>query len=136
MKAFSPYFSELGALKVYDEKTAKAGTFYRQRRRWLASQHSILKKGLRDLPHAILHRHTDYCNKIVQWLIAVNAFQEYDRILQAALKVKKSVLFLLALGPTATILAYDLCKAGVQAIDIGRVDVEYEWFCMKTTRKR
>lgn len=66
---------------------------------------------------------------------AVNAFREYDRILQAALKVEKSALFLLALGPTATVLAYDLCKAGIQAIDIGHVDVEYEWFCMKTTRK-
>lgn len=63
------YIDYLNHVKVYDEKTAKAGTFYRQRRRWLASQHSILKKGLRDLPHAILHRQTDYCNKIVQWLI-------------------------------------------------------------------
>lgn len=37
-------------------------------------------------------------------------------------------MFLLALGPTATVLAYDLCKIGFQAIDIGHLDIEYEWF--------
>ena len=37
-------------------------------------------------------------------------------------------LFLVALGPTATVLAYDLTKHGAQAIDIGHLDIEYEWF--------
>ena len=37
-------------------------------------------------------------------------------------------MFLLALGPTATVLAYDLCRQGFQAIDVGHVDLEYEWF--------
>ena len=40
----------------------------------------------------------------------------------------KDKLFLLALGPTATVLAYDLCKMGYQAVDIGHIDLEYEWF--------
>ena len=40
------------------------------------------------------------------------------------------MLFLIALGPTATVLAYDLFKAGYQAIDIGHVDIEYEWWRM------
>lgn len=39
------------------------------------------------------------------------------------------------MGPTATILAYDLHKAGYQAVDIGHVDVEYEWWRMGATRK-
>lgn len=59
---------------------------------------------------------------------AENAFREYDRILQECLRQPKGRLFLLALGPTATVLAYDLCKAGYQAIDIGHLDLEYEWF--------
>ena len=42
---------------------------------------------------------------------------------------------MIALGPTATILAYDLAKAGYQALDIGHVDVEYEWFKMGATSK-
>ena len=45
------------------------------------------------------------------------------------------MLFLIALGPTATALAYDLFKAGYQAIDIGHVDVEYEWWRMGARRK-
>lgn len=59
---------------------------------------------------------------------AENAFREYDKILKKCLCFDKDKLFLLALGPTATVLAYDLCKAGYQAIDIGHLDLEYEWF--------
>ena len=40
----------------------------------------------------------------------------------------KDCLVLCALGPTATVLVKDLCDAGYQAIDIGHLDIEYEWF--------
>ena len=56
------------------------------------------------------------------------AFSAYDRILEEALKIKKDALFLIALGPTATVLTYDLCKAGYRAIDIGHLDICYELF--------
>lgn len=60
---------------------------------------------------------------------SVNAFDNYDVILSTALKyAEKDILFLIALGPTAGILAYDLTLAGYQAIDIGHADLEYEWF--------
>ena len=59
---------------------------------------------------------------------AENAFEKYEVILDACMKQSKENLFLLALGPAATVLAYDLCKAGYQAIDIGHLDLEYEWF--------
>jgi len=65
----------------------------------------------------------------------VNAFGKYDLILNKALEQDKSVLFLLALGPTATVLAYDLHKQGYQAIDVGHVDIEYEWYRMGATHK-
>ena len=35
---------------------------------------------------------------------------------------------LLALGPVATVMAYDLAKSGRKAVDIGHLDLEYEWF--------
>ena len=57
-----------------------------------------------------------------------NAYSKYEDILNCCLKMEKHELFLLALGPTATVLAYDLAKAGYQAIDIGHFDIEYEWF--------
>ena len=56
------------------------------------------------------------------------AFSAYDRILDEALKIEKDALFLMALGPTATVLAYDLCKAGYRALDIGHLDICYELF--------
>lgn len=66
---------------------------------------------------------------------ATNAFDRYDEILNRACQLEKDTLILIALGPTATILAYDLAKAGYQALDIGHVDVEYEWFRMGATSK-
>jgi len=56
------------------------------------------------------------------------AFSAYDRILEEALKIEKDALFLVALGPTATVLTHDLCKAGYRAIDIGHLDILYELF--------
>ena len=64
-----------------------------------------------------------------------NAFDIYDKILNEALKIDKNKLVMLALGPTATVLSYDLAKAGYQAVDIGHVDIEYEWFLRKATTK-
>lgn len=59
---------------------------------------------------------------------AEDAFSQYDKLLDCCLRQPKDRLFLLALGPTATVLAYDLYKAGYQAVDVGHVDLEYEWF--------
>lgn len=64
-----------------------------------------------------------------------NAFERYDEIFGKALEQDKGVLFLIALGPTATVLAYDLFLKGYQAIDVGHVDIEYEWYRMKAKRK-
>lgn len=64
-----------------------------------------------------------------------NAFDEYEKIFQEILKYGKNKMIILALGPTATVLAYDLYKSGYRAIDIGHVDIEYEWFLRKATGK-
>lgn len=64
-----------------------------------------------------------------------NAFDEYDEIFEKILEYGKNKLILLALGPTATVLAYDLYKVGYRAIDIGHVDIEYEWFLRQVTEK-
>lgn len=61
-----------------------------------------------------------------------NAFDQYDSILCEALKQPKEMLILIALGPTASVLAYDLAVNGFQALDIGHIDIEYEWYKMGT----
>ena len=58
---------------------------------------------------------------------AEHAFDRYEDILNEALKQDKERLVLIAMGATATVLAYDLAKAGYQALDIGHIDMEYEW---------
>lgn len=64
-----------------------------------------------------------------------DAFNKYDEILSEAKKIDKEKLILIALGPTATVLAYDLHLNGYQAIDIGHIDIEYEWFLRKSKEK-
>ena len=66
---------------------------------------------------------------------AENAFNVYNKIFAEAKKFDKSFLILLALGPTSTVLVYDLYNLGYQAIDIGHIDIEYEWFLRNATKK-
>lgn len=65
-----------------------------------------------------------------------NAFSKYHSILETTKRHNsKDALFLISLGPTASILAYDLAVLGYQAIDIGHLDIEYEWFIKKAKKK-
>ncbi len=66
---------------------------------------------------------------------AENAFAKYDEILQSAKQHGDNALVLIALGMTATVLAYDLAAAGYWAIDIGHIDIEYAWFLSKQTER-
>lgn len=67
---------------------------------------------------------------------AVNAFEKYNEILKSIqANALSDDLILIALGQTASVLAYDLYKLGYQAVDIGHIDVEYEWMEMGATKK-
>ena len=63
-----------------------------------------------------------------------NSFDVYNKILNSVLKLDKKNLILISLGPTATVLAYDLSKKGYQAIDIGHTDLEYELLLRNETK--
>ena len=84
----------------------------------------------------------EFANKAVKRWLAISGvktlfiapgspFDKYDEILSAFNDISRDKLVLAALGPTATVLAYDLCNEGYQAIDIGHLDLEYEWFLRK-----
>ncbi|MDE5412674.1 SP_1767 family glycosyltransferase [Alkalihalobacterium chitinilyticum] len=66
---------------------------------------------------------------------AESAFSKYQDIVTEVKKQSREDLILISLGPTATVLAYDLAKSGFQAIDIGHIDIEYEWFLQGTNDK-
>ncbi len=56
------------------------------------------------------------------------AFARYDDLLTEAKKFDGSRLFIIALGPTGSLLAADLSALGYRALDLGNIDIEYEWF--------
>ena len=72
-----------------------------------------------------------------------DAWSKYDEILSTikeTIPIEKNSsnnppLIICALGMTATILAYDLANLGYQAIDLGHIDIEYEWLRMHATSK-
>ena len=64
-----------------------------------------------------------------------NAFDVYGELVSTVISLHSDELVLIALGPTATVLAADLAYQGIQALDIGHVDIEYEWFLQKATNK-
>ena len=62
---------------------------------------------------------------------AKNAFEKYDQIKKAVLyHADADTLVLISLGPTATVLSADIASEGIQAIDIGQLDNEYDWYRM------
>lgn len=66
---------------------------------------------------------------------AIGAFRVYEEIKNEIIKRASDRVVLLALGPTATILAADLAHSGIWAIDIGHLDIEYEWYKMAAQDK-
>lgn len=62
---------------------------------------------------------------------ATDAFDKYDEMYKCITKlVPKTKLIILCYGMCATALAYDLAKIGYQAVDLGHLDIEYEWMRM------
>lgn len=65
-----------------------------------------------------------------------NAWDKYDHIFTSVKGIAcKDDLICVSLGPTATVLAYDLYKEGLQTIDIGQLDNEYDWYCKKAKHR-
>lgn len=64
-----------------------------------------------------------------------NAYDSLDKILAACEKLPKDRLILLSVGVTAKFLAEALFLKGYRVIDIGNLDIEYEWYLRKETTK-
>ncbi len=63
---FVDYFDNI---KVFSEKTRRAEDFSRQRRRWIHSHFATIFRNIRYLPGAIITRHYDLMDKIIQWML-------------------------------------------------------------------
>ena len=60
------YFEDI---HVYDEKTRDMKELNMQRSRWIYTQLHAMVSNLRFLPTALLNRHYDHVDKIVQWML-------------------------------------------------------------------
>ena len=61
----------------------------------------------------------------MMWSSPTNGFDDLDRIVADVLAGPRSDLYLLSLGPAATVLARRLADVGVRAIDIGHISDSY-----------
>lgn len=66
---------------------------------------------------------------------ATNAYSRLQDIMRACSQLDSDALYLLALGPAAKPLVISLMRSGRRAIDIGHLDVEYEWFLRASHEK-
>lgn len=75
------------------------------------------------------------CNSIKRIICpAEDSFNQYDTILAKLKQEPKDTVILTVLGPTATLLAYDLASEGYQALDIGHLDTEYELYIRNSNK--
>ena len=63
------YVDYFDKILVYGEKARQAEEFNRQHRNWILTQWRAVLRNLRYLPHAILQRHYDMIDKLLQWMI-------------------------------------------------------------------
>lgn len=57
-----------------------------------------------------------------------NAYSKKSAILEAIYNQMDVDLIIISLGPTAKVLVQDLSKNSKWALDLGHLDIEYEWF--------
>lgn len=53
-----------------------------------------------------------------------------DQLLEEARKQPEDTIFIVALGPAAKIIAYELSNQ-FKTLDLGHLDIEYEWYLRK-----
>lgn len=66
---------------------------------------------------------------------ASGAYAKIEDIFSACKKCSPKKLFLISMGSTAKILAERLFLEGYRVLDIGNMDMEYEWYLMKARGK-
>ena len=64
------------------------------------------------------------------------AWEKYEEILAVCKKQSPDRLILISLGTAGKVLAVDLHRLGYRSIDIGNLDMEYEWFLGGDIEKR
>lgn len=127
---FDRYYGNLNITRpylIYKDKSRCGHIFNRMKEIWKDKDIIIIEGEYSKL--GIGNNLFDNAKSVKRLLCpSQNAWASYDEIKKAAFNLPKDKLILIALGMTATVLAYDLAKVGYWAVDIGHLDIEYEWF--------
>ena len=66
-----------------------------------------------------------------------DAFSKCDAIIEyVETNINRDQTILIALGPAAKYIAFELYKKGYRVIDIGNLDIEYEWHLRGASKQR
>ena len=76
----------------------------------------------------------DVCKSVEYICCARNTYAEYSQLLEKVLQTDRNRLICIALGPTAKVLAYDLCKNGYRAWDMGHYFKDYDAYMRSAER--
>ena len=119
---------------VYEDKVQSGIWFDRVKEIW-SNKNIVIVEG--EITHTGVENDLfDNVNKIERILCpSHNAFLAYKQIKEACLQMEKDKLFLFSVGNTAKLLVCDLVEAGYRAIDIGNLDMEYDWYLQKAKGK-
>lgn len=66
---------------------------------------------------------------------STQAYDYYQEILDACCQLDQNRMILISLGPSAKLLGLALFRKGYRILDIGNLDMEYEWFLAGVTNK-
>lgn len=119
---------------AFEDKTPCAEWFAKIRQVW-KDRHVVVVEGERS--------HCGVGNDLFDMALDVeriigpasNAYEKLSEIKAACVTYTKDSLFLIALGAAAKPLAEALFLEGYRVIDIGNLDMEYEWFLQKADTK-
>lgn len=119
---------------AFEDKTFCAEWFEKVRKVW-ADKHVVVVEGEKS--------HNGVGNDLFAFALDVeriigpssNAYCKLNEIKAACMEYPKDRLFLLALGAAAKPLAETLFEEGYRVIDIGNLDMEYEWFLSGAQKK-
>jgi hypothetical protein len=67
---------------------------------------------------------------------SLHAWNQYKDLMSECMKHPKESLYLLCVGPTATVMAADLAKRGRQAVDIGHLGMFYRRLGIEDTKHK
>lgn len=111
----------------YADKSRSAGWFSKIQRLWQGKEIVVVEGA--GTHNGVGNHLLDSAAAVKRVLCpAENAGEKLDSILETCLELPKESLYLVSLGPAAKLLAQDLFHSGRRVLDIGNLDMEYEWF--------